>query len=158
MSTSFRAQIYWAVSIVIEFYALTKDQRIRISLTFQYLKLVHTLILLEMTEQREMKTYWSTPISLTSKGTDILIHWILRPDHVAQSCPTLCDPMDCSLPGSSVHGIFQAIVLEWIAISFSSGSSRPRGRTRVSHIVDRRFTIWAPGKSSLSIKLPWILK
>jgi len=42
---------------------------------------------------------------------------------VAQSCPTLCDPMDCSLPGSSVHGIFQAIVLEWIAISFSRGSS-----------------------------------
>ena len=42
---------------------------------------------------------------------------------VTQSCPTLCDPMDCSLPGSSVHGIFQAIVLEWIAISFSRGSS-----------------------------------
>ena len=42
---------------------------------------------------------------------------------VAQSCPTLCDPMDCSLPGSSVHRIFQAIVLEWIAISFSRGSS-----------------------------------
>ena len=39
---------------------------------------------------------------------------------VAQSCPTLCDPMDCSLPGSSVHGIFQARFLEWIAISFSS--------------------------------------
>ena len=38
----------------------------------------------------------------------------------AQSCPTPCDPTDCSLPGSSVHGIFQAIVLEWIAISFSS--------------------------------------
>ena len=38
---------------------------------------------------------------------------------VAQSCPALCDPMDCSLPGSSVQGIFQAIVLEWIAISFS---------------------------------------
>ena len=45
---------------------------------------------------------------------------------VAQSCSTLCDPMDCSLPGSSVHGIFQAIVLEWIAISFSRGSSQPR--------------------------------
>ena len=42
---------------------------------------------------------------------------------VAQSCPTLCDPMDCSLPGSSVHGIFQARVLEWVAISFSRGSS-----------------------------------
>ena len=38
---------------------------------------------------------------------------------VAQSCPTLCDPMDCSLPGSSIHGILQARILEWIAISFS---------------------------------------
>ena len=43
--------------------------------------------------------------------------------------------MDCSLPGSSVHGIFQAIVLEWIAISFSRGSSQPRNRTQVSRIV-----------------------
>ena len=42
---------------------------------------------------------------------------------VAQLCPTLSDPMDCSLPGFSVHGIFQAIVLEWIAISFSSSTS-----------------------------------
>ena len=40
---------------------------------------------------------------------------------VAQSCPTLSDPMDCSLPGSSVHGIFQARVLEWVAIAFSEG-------------------------------------
>ena len=45
---------------------------------------------------------------------------------IAQSCPTLCDPMDSSLPGSSVLGIFQAIVLEWIAISFSRGSSQTR--------------------------------
>ena len=62
---------------------------------------------------------------------------------VAQSCLTLCDPIDCILPGSSVHGIFQAIVLEWIAISFSRGSSQPRAWTQVSHIVDRWFTIWA---------------
>ena len=62
---------------------------------------------------------------------------------VAQSCPTLCDPMDRSLPGSSVHGIFQTIVLEWIAISLSSRSSRPRDWAWVSRIVDRRFTIWA---------------
>ena len=62
---------------------------------------------------------------------------------VAQSCPTLCDPIDCSLAGSSVHGIFQAIVLEWIAISFSRGSSQPKAWTRVSRIVDRRFTVWA---------------
>ena len=45
---------------------------------------------------------------------------------VTQSCPTLCDTMDCSLPGSSIHGIFQARVLEWGAISFSRRSSRPR--------------------------------
>ena len=45
---------------------------------------------------------------------------------VAQSCATLCDPMDCSLPGSSVQGILQARILEWVAISFSRGSSRPR--------------------------------
>ena len=56
----------------------------------------------------------------------------------AQSCPTLCDPMDCSIPGSSVHGIFQARVLEWVAISFSRGSSRPRDRTRVSCIAGRQ--------------------
>ena len=50
--------------------------------------------------------------------------------------------MDCSLLGSSAHGIFQAIVLEWIAISFSRGSSRTRDRTWVSRIVFRRFTTW----------------
>ena len=62
---------------------------------------------------------------------------------VAQPYPTLCNPMDCSLPGSSVHGIFQAIILEWIPISFSRGSSRPRDRTQVSRLVDRRFPVWA---------------
>ena len=45
---------------------------------------------------------------------------------VAQSCPTLCDPVDCSLPSSSVHGIFQARILEWVATSFSRRSSQPR--------------------------------
>ena len=45
---------------------------------------------------------------------------------VTQSCPTLCDPADCSLPGSSAHGILQARTLEWVAISFSKGSSQPR--------------------------------
>ena len=60
-----------------------------------------------------------------------------------QSCPTLCDPMDCSLPGSSLHGILQARVLEWVAISFSRGSSRPRDWTQVSHIPGRCFNLWA---------------
>ena len=57
-----------------------------------------------------------------------------------QSCPTLCDPMDCNLPGSCVHGIFQARILEWVAIPFSRGSSRPRDRTQVSCIACRFFT------------------
>ena len=72
---------------------------------------------------------------------------------VAQSCPTLCDPVDCSLSGSSVHGIFQARVLEWIAISFSRGSSRPRNRTRVSCIAGRRFTVWATREAPYSIEI-----
>ena len=53
------------------------------------------------------------------------------------------DPMDCSLPVSSIHRIFQARVLEWVAISFSRGSSRSRDRTRVSLIAGRCFTFWA---------------
>ena len=55
----------------------------------------------------------------------------------------LCNPMNCSPPGSSVHGIFQARILEWIAISFSRGSFQPRDRTQVSHIAGRFFTVWA---------------
>ena len=62
---------------------------------------------------------------------------------VAQSCPTLCDPVDCSLPGFSVHGILQARVLEWVAISFSRGSSQHRDWTQVSRIAGRRFNLWA---------------
>ena len=54
-----------------------------------------------------------------------------------------CDPMDCSLTGSSVHGIFQKRTLEWVAIHFTRGSSRPRDRTQVSCIGGRFFTVWA---------------
>ena len=60
---------------------------------------------------------------------------------VAQLCWTLCNPMDCSLPGFSIHGILQARVLEWVAISFSKGSSRPRDGTRVSRIPGRHFNL-----------------
>ena len=59
---------------------------------------------------------------------------------VAQSCLTLCDPMDCSLPGSSIHEILQARILECIAISLSRGSSQPRNRTGVSWIAGGFFT------------------
>ena len=68
---------------------------------------------------------------------------------VVQSCPNLCDPMDCNLPVSSVHEIFQDWMLEWVAISFSRGSSQPRDQTWVSCIVDRFFTIWATILKSL---------
>ena len=59
--------------------------------------------------------------------------WVSEVSEVAQSCPTLGNPMDCSLPGSSIHGIFQARVLEWGAIAFSRRSSRPRDWTRLQH-------------------------
>ena len=62
---------------------------------------------------------------------------------VAHSCPTLCDPVDCNLRVFSIHGILQARILEWIAVSFSRGSSRPRDLTRVSRIGGRRFNVWA---------------
>ena len=68
---------------------------------------------------------------------------------VAQSCPILCDPMDCSLPGSSIHGILQATVLEWVAISFSRGSSQPRDQTRVSCIAGRRFNLCATREAQM---------
>ena len=68
--------------------------------------------------------------------------YTLKWSEVAQSCLTLYDPMNCSLPGFSVHGVFQARVLEWVAISFSRGSSWPRGRTQLSCIAGRHFTLW----------------
>ena len=67
----------------------------------------------------------------------------MHSSEVAQSCSTLCDSVDCSLQCSPVHEIFQARVLEWVAISFSRGSSQPRDQTWVSRIVGRCFTIWA---------------
>ena len=55
---------------------------------------------------------------------------------IAQSCPTLCNPMEWSLPGFSVHGILQARILEWVAMPFSRGYSQPRDQTQVSSIAD----------------------
>ena len=62
--------------------------------------------------------------------------------------------MDCSLPGSSLHGILQARVLEWVVISFSKGSSRPRDQTRVSWIPGKRFNLWATREAD-PLKRPW---
>ena len=101
------------------------------------------------------------PISLrgrfftTSSTWEALSEWLgeVKWSEVAQSCPTLCNPVNCSLPGSSVHRIFQARVLEWVAISFSRGSSQPRDQTRVSRTAGRRFTIWATREA----KSDWIV-
>ena len=61
---------------------------------------------------------------------------------VAQPCPTLCDPMDCSQPGSSAHEILQARVLEWVAISFSRGSSQPRDWTWILCHLSHQGSPW----------------
>ena len=74
----------------------------------------------------------------------------LGDSEVSQSCPTLCNPMDyCSPPGSSVHGILQAGILEWVAISFSRGSSWPRDRTQVSCVAGTCFNLWATREVTL---------
>ena len=75
---------------------------------------------------------------------------------VAQSCPILCNLVDCSTPGSSMHGISQARILEWVTISFSRGSSQPRSRTQVSCIAGRFFTVWVTrDKNQRSIFCFW---
>ena len=60
---------------------------------------------------------------------------------VAQSCLTLSDSMDCIPPGSSDHGILQARILEWVAISFSRDSSQPKDQIQISRIAGRLFTV-----------------
>ena len=60
---------------------------------------------------------------------------------IAQSCQTPCNPIDCNPPGSSVHGILQGRILEWIAVLFSKGSSQLRDQTQVSCIAGRSFTV-----------------
>ena len=66
---------------------------------------------------------------------------------VAQSCPTLCDPIDCSPQGSSVHGILQATILKWVAVPFSKESSQPRDWTHISHTAGRFFIVWATSEA-----------
>ena len=79
---------------------------------------------------------------------------------VSQLCLALCDSMDCSPPSSSVHGIFQARILEWVSIPISRGSSRPRDWMQVSCITGGFFTIWVkfvhyPIKWDVSEKWWW---
>ena len=92
------------------------------------------------------------PGMLQSMGSKRVRHnWVTE---LQQCCVWLLwDPMNCSLPVSSVLGISQARVLEWVAFPFSRGSSQPRDRTQVSYIAGRFFTSWAtnqpPGKPKI---------
>ena len=79
---------------------------------------------------------------LTSSSI-IINTWAAAAAKSLQSCPTLCDPTDSRPPGSRIPGILQAITLEWVAISFSRGSSQPRDRTQVSCTAGGCFTVWA---------------
>ena len=91
-------------------------------------------------QKQKMSTYclergWYSHSAELRASRMNLQQWGMKWNEVAQSCLTLCNPMDYSLPGSSIHGIFQARILEWVAISFSRRSSQPRDWTRVSRIV-----------------------
>ena len=72
-------------------------------------------------------------------------------ESVSQSCPALCDRMDCSVPGSSVYGILQAGILEGIAMPSSRGPSQPKDQTQVSHTAGGFFTILATGEAQARI-------
>ena len=89
----------------------------------------------------------SSPSELPGKVSQI--KWLLFFKKWEQN---LSEPMDCSLPGSSIHGILQARILEWVAISLSRGSSQPRDQTLVFHTSGRFFTIWATKAAR------WLLK
>ena len=92
---------------------------------------------------------WAPPKSswLVLGGSTTLLMWSER---VPQSFPTLCDPMDYSPPGSSVHGISQARILEWVAMPFSRESSQPRDQTHISCTAGRFFTAWATREGETS--------
>ena len=81
-------------------------------------------------------------------------HWVcISLLYVAQWCPNLCYPMDCSLPGSSVHGVFQAIVVEWIAISFSRGIFQTQGSNPgLQHCRQMLYCLSHQGSSFSSLK------
>ena len=103
---------------------------------------------------------WDSP----GKNTGVGCHFLLQcmkvksESEVAQSCPTLSDPMDCGLPGSSVHGIFQARVLEWGATAFSKlRQQRKKFITALAHTCSLfPEKAMAPHFSTLAWKIPWM--
>ena len=96
---------------------------------------------------------WDSPGKTTGVGCHCLLQCrkVKSESEVTESCPTLSNPMDCGPPGSSIHGIFQARVLEWVAISFSRGSSPPRDRTQVSALQTDALPSEPPGKPYMQL-------
>ena len=95
-------------------------------------------VILETTKRKSV-TAFTFSLYLPWSDLDAMVLCVL----VTQLCPTLCNPMECSPPGSSVHGILQARILEWIGIPFSRASPQHRDRTWDSCIAGRFFIIWA---------------
>ena len=93
-------------------------------------------------------SHLTSKVTLGVETSDVTCYFVVL---VAKLCPTLLDPMDCSPPGSSVHGISQARILEWVAISISRGSSQPRDQTHDSCIGRRVLYHWAIRETHLFI-------
>ena len=91
-------------------------------------------VYMEVALLRQCYSKWR--IILISRLKNSQVKYVCACMHVKslQSCVTLCDSMDCSPPGSSVHGVFQVRILEWVVIPFSRGSSRPRDQAHVSYV------------------------
>ena len=100
-----------------------------------------------------LSIYLIYKINLELSDDSILIWWDFEPlltlCLVTQSCLTLSDPMDCSPPGSSVHGILQSRILEWVAMPSSRESSQPRDQTQVFRTAGGFFTVWATKEALL---------
>ena len=106
--------------------------------SFQYKKFIFK----KSAGRTSLVIQWLRLHSSNAEGKGLLSGWGTKSPHASQhkcvlnrfSCVRLCDPMNCSLPGSSVQGILQARILEWVAIPSSRGSSQPRVRTHISYI------------------------
>ena len=111
-----------------------KDGFTILNLMSQYL-----CIYLVLSHQRVSATSWWFKDG-NSKNHDLRDAWVSESSTV---CPTLCNTMDCSLPGSPIHGILKARILKWVAVTFSRGSTWPRDGTQDSCIAGRFVTVWA---------------
>ena len=130
-----------------------------------YLPFLHSEAMIFSKHTDFQLSSWKAILSKIVNLSFFFLNWVLglyldflEVSEVAQSCPTLCNPFDSSLPGSSLHGALQARILEWVAISFSRGSSRPRNQTRVFQIAGRCFNLWAIREApvnKIKITLTW---